>query len=485
MSKEIILAFFCYFFILLAIGLASHKKQKNSSDFIVGSRSLNFWVIALSAHASDMSSWLFMAFPAAIFIRGGSQIWIAVGLLFGMLMTWQFVAKKLRTSTESYESYTLPSFFERRFNDKSGAIRITTALMSVIFLTCYLTAGLISMGYLLESIFSIDYYFGLTVATVVVVIYTFSGGFTTVAWTDLFQALFLLAVILIVPLKAYNALPNGFETIITSAQEKNVDLWPTINTKDSVITILFLIFGWGLGYFGQPHIVTKFMGIRNANELVKSKYVGMTWMLITLGAAAAVGFIGIGYFHGTKVQPELIFVEIVKELFHPFLGGIFLCGIIAATMSTMDSQILVAASVLSEDFYKRITKTPPSEKKLLLITRLSVVAISVIALLVAFNKSSTVLDAVQYAWSGLGCAFGPLLLMSLYSKKANKYGAVAGIIAGGTIAGTWDMLNDYITSYPVPAMIPGFILSCIAIYSVSLATQSCTSLQAEINNELT
>lgn len=483
MSKEIILAFFCYFFILLAIGLASHKKQRNSSDFIVGNRSLNFWVIALSAHASDMSSWLFMAFPAAIFIRGGSQIWIAVGLLFGMLMTWQFVAKKLRTSTESYESYTLPSFFERRFNDTSGAIRVTTALMSVIFLTCYLTAGLISMGFLLESIFSIDYYLGLTVATVVVVIYTFSGGFITVAWTDLFQALFLLAVILIVPITAYNTLPNGIETILASAYEKSVDIWPTFNSKDSILTIIFLVFGWGLGYFGQPHIVTKFMGIRNADELVKSKYVGMTWMVVTLAAATAIGFIAIGYFHGTTIQPELLFVEIVKELFHPFLAGIFLCGIIAATMSTMDSQILVAASVLSEDFYKHIVKVPPSEKKLLFITRLCVVGISAIALLVAFKKSSTVLDAVQYAWSGLGCAFGPLLLMSLYSKKSNKYGAVAGIITGGTIAGTWDIVNDYITSYPIPAMIPGFVLSCIAIYGISLATQCYTSLQAE--NELT
>lgn len=471
MNNAIILAFFCYFIILLLIGLASYHKQKSSADFIVGGRSLNFWVIALSAHASDMSSWLFMAFPATLYIRGLPQIWMAIGLLLGMWLTWQFVSKGLRASTENYDSYTLPTYFERRFKDSSGIIRITTALMSVIFLTSYLAAGLMSMGILLESIFHIDYFVGLSVATLVVIAYTFTGGFITVAWTDLFQALFLLGVILIVPIMAFFTLPDGFNTIKADALARNIDLTFIDSTStDSILTIIFLVFGWGLGYFGQPHIVTKFMGIRNTEELTKSKYVGMAWMVITLAAAGFVGLVGISYFPEQLQDPELVFVEIVKSLFHPFVAGIFLCGVISATMSTMDSQILVAASVLSEDFYRHVRKKDISTNHMLWATRLCVVIISLASLLISFQRSSNILDSVYYAWTGLGCAFGPLMLMSLFFKKANRYGAIAGILTGGFIAGLWHHLNPLVIDYPIPAMIPGFILSAAAIYFISLLT---------------
>ncbi len=467
MINDITLAFFIYFSVLLAIGLIAHKKQSNSADFIVGNRSLNFWVIALSAHASDMSSWLFMAFPAAFYLRGISQLSIGLGLFVGMYLNWQFVSKKLRTLTEKYDSYTLPTFFETTFKDTSGMIRTITALVSVIFLACYLAAGLISMGLLLESIFGIDYYLGLTVATLVVVIYTFSGGFITVAWTDLFQALFLMCVIIIVPIAAYLTLPNGWSSVIESAINKQVDLhFSSLLTKESLLSMFFLI-SWGLGYFGQPHIVTKFMGIRNADELVKSKYVGMGWMAISLISAAMIGVIGIAYFENSEIKPELIFVEMTKQLFHPLIAGIFLCGLIAATMSTMDAQILVAASVLSQDFYKHIAKRVPTEKSLVRVTRAAVIGVSLIALIIAFNKSPSVLDTVQYAWTGLGCAFGPLLLMALYSKSANRYGAIAGIVVGGFIAGFWDFMLPYISDYAIPAMLPGFALSTLAIIVVS------------------
>lgn len=472
MNQDIIIAFFAYFLILLLIGLASHKKQTSSADFIMGNRSLNFWVIALSAHASDMSSWLFMGFPAAIFIRGLPQWWIALGLLFGMFLTWQFVSKKLRNSTEKYDSYTLSTFFERRFKDNTGILRVATALMSVFFLSCYLAAGLIGMGLLFESVFHVDYYIGLTVATLVVLIYTFVGGFITVAWTDLFQALFLLAMIILVPVVAYSKLPDGVESIRAAAQAKDISLNIISSTSfESILTIIFLVFGWGLGYFGQPHIITKFMGIKNAEELNKSKYIGMTWMLLTLAAAAAVGLIGIAYFETPLEKPELVFVEMVKDLFNPMFGGFILCGVIAASMSTMDSQILVSASVLSEDFYKHIVRKKASQIELLRVTRAAVVLVSLVSLFIAFKKNSTVLDAVHYAWSGLGCAFGPLVLMSLYSNRANKYGAIAGILTGGLIAGMWDHFNPYITVYKVPSMIPGFILSTIAIVLVSWLTK--------------
>ncbi len=468
-----ILPFIAYFCILLAIGIISHQKQRSAADFIVGNRSLNFWVTGLSAHASDMSSWLFMAFPAGIYIGGLSQAWIAIGLLLGMYLNWQFVATKLREATEKNESYTLSTFFERRFGDSSGAIRIVTAFMAVFFFTCYIAAGLIGMGEIFVSVFGINFYVGLTISSVVVLLYTFIGGFITVAWTDLFQALFLICMIIIVPWIAFNSLENGFASIQQAADLQSISLsaFPDISLF-SIITIVFLILQWGLGYFGQPHIITKFMGIKESSELHKSKYLGMTWQLVALSAAACTGLVGIAFFKTPLANPEHIFVEMVKVLFHPVAAGFVLCGVIAASLSTMDSQILVSASLLSEDFYKHFLKKQASQKELLIASRVGVVLVSVVSLILALLKNSSIQAAVLYAWSGLGCSFGPLVLMSLYSKSANKYGAITGVFVGGIIAATWDSLNPYVTSFTIPAMIPGFFLSLLSIYVVSTLTKN-------------
>lgn len=475
MNIQILIAFFAYFCILLSIGLISHRKQTTSADFIMGNRSLNFWLTALSAHASDMSGWLFMGFPAAIFIGGMSQSWIAWGLIIGMLANWQFVATRLRTATEKYNSYTLSTFFERRYDDTSGTLRILTASISVFFLTCYIAAGLIAMGLLFESVFGIDYYLGMSIATFVAVLYTFIGGFVTVAWTDLFQALFLLVVIIFVPIVAFFQLPEGWTTVIQEAQEQGISLnFFTDTSLDTFLTILFLM-SWGLGYMGQPHIVTKFMGIKNPKEMNKSKYLGMSWQMIALFAAGAIGLIGIGFFGQPLKDPQLVFVEMVKTLFNPLIAGFILCAVLAANMSTMDSQVLVCASVLSEDFYKHAVNKKATSKELLLVSRVCVVIVALTALLLAFNKNTTVLEAVRYAWSGLGCAFGPLVLMSLYSTKTTKYGAVAGILIGGIIAGGWQFVNGYITAYTIPSEIPGFFLSLLGIIAVSYLTQEKTA----------
>lgn len=472
MDTYLLLPFIAYFCVLMAIGLISHHKQTSSADFIVGNRSLNFWVTALSAHASDMSSWLFMAFPAAIFLGGLSQAWIAFGLIMGMLLNWQFVAKKLRTSTEKYDSYTLSTFFEKRFKDTSGILRVLTAVVALFFLTCYVAAGLIAMGGILESMFGINFYVGLTIATIVILIYTFTGGFITVAWTDLFQALFLLSMIILVPTIAYFSLDDGFESILKAAEAKNISLaFIPDMSFDSILTILFLTFSWGLGYFGQPHIVTKFMGINNVDNMNKSKYVGMIWQLTALSAAAAVGLVAIAYYDQGLANPERVFIEMVKSLFHPLAGGFVLCGLMAASMSTIDSQILVCGSVCSEDLYKHVFKKHASPKELLRVSRLGVLLVSALSLYLALSKNTTIQEAVLYAWSGLGCAFGPLVLMSLYSKKANRYGAIAGVLVGGLVAGGWDQVNHHFTDIAIPAMIPGFALSLFSIWFVSLLTQ--------------
>lgn len=467
MQSQILIAFFAYFSILLTIGLISHKKQTSSADFVMGNRSLNFWLTALTAHASDMSAWLFMAFPAAIFIGGLPSLWIALGLILGMFLNWQLIAEKLRTETEKYNSYTLSTYFERRFQDHTGFLRVLTALMAIVFLTIYLGAGLYAMGLLLVSLFGINPYLGLLIATCVIVSYTFLGGFITVAWTDFFQGVYLLIILLVTLACAYYSI-EGWPAIQSVAVSKEISLsflpeasWP------SFLTTLLLVLSWGLGYYGQPHIVTKFMGIKSPHEIRKSKYLGMAWQVVSLGAAAAIGLIGLALFPEGLANPELVFVETVKTLFNPLIVGFVLCGMLAANMSTMDSQILVCASVLSEDLYKHLFKKNASPKELLNVSRIGVVVAALVALLIAFNSNSSILSLVLYAWSGLGASFGPVVIMSLYYKKANSYGAIAGICVGGILAGIWPWINPFLTNYAIPSMIPGFFLALFSIYIVS------------------
>jgi len=468
-----LLAFVCYFLVLLFIGAVSHRAQTSNAEFIVGSRSLNFWLTGLSAHASDMSAWLFMGLPMAVYISGLSGSWIGIGLMMGMFLTWQFVATRLRVETEKSQTYTLSSFFEYRFSDTSGIIRLLTAVMLLFYLTHYLAAALTAMGLLIESVFQIDYYWGLTFATLVVVTYTFGGGFVTIAWTDLFQALFLLFVIIVIPIVGFNSLDNGVESILTYAHSKPgyLSLLGEMNSE-SIISALFLTLSWGLGYFGMPHVITKFMGIRDASELKKSKYLGMSWQFLALTASISVGIVGAVMFQGKLDNPELVFIEMVKVLCHPFIAGFVLCGVLAANLSTMDSQLLVCASAIGEDLYKRFFGKSSSQQQLVRASRIGVIIIALIALLIAYDKDETIIETVLYAWAGLGSAFGPLVLMSLYSKTANRYGAIAGIFVGGAIASIWPDLNPYITNFEIPSMIPGFSLSLASIYFVSLATQS-------------
>lgn len=467
-----LIPFIVYCCVLLLIGYISYHKQTSSTDFIVGNRSLNFWVTALSAHASDMSSWLFMAFPAAVFIGGLSQSWIAFGLLLGMFMNWQFVAKKLRLSTETYDTCTLSTFFEKRFKDNTQILRLVTAAVAIFFLTCYVSVGLIAMGRIFESLFGIDFAIGLSVSTLVILIYTLVGGYVTIAWTDLFQALFLLGMIILVPAIAFLHLENGVTTIVTAAEARGMSLaFIPDYSFTTLVGILFLALEWGLGYFGQPHIVTKFMGINRADNMNKSKYVGMSWQILTLAAATCVGLVGIGFFGDSLQKPEEVFVEMVKVLFHPLAGGFILCSILAASVSTMDSQILVSASVISEDVYKKIFRNHATQKELLMVSRIGVVFISLLSLYFALDRSTTIQEAVLYAWSGLGSSFGPLVLMALYSKHTNNYGAIAGVLVGGAVSGLWGSVNPYVTSFTIPAMIPGFGLSLLSIYLVSAVTR--------------
>lgn len=475
MKIQFVIAFVLYFCALFAIGLLFRKKNATSSDMLLGSRGLNYWVTALSAQASDMSSWLFMAFPMSIFLHGMPKIWIGVGLLIGMYACWQFVAPKLRVETEKSNSYTLPTFFARRLHDTTGALRVTGAILTLLFMTYYLAAGIIAIGMLFESVFQIDYYVGIIIATIVILGLPYIGGFTSVAWTELFQAIFLIGAIAIVPILAFSKI-DGIAAIKDAASKGGIPLTLFSGKSSAITDILHNVFGWGLGYFGMPHIVTKFMGIKDPKELNKSKYLGITWEFFALAFAACVGFVGIAYFNGRLENAQLVFIEMVKELFHPFTGGLVLCGVMMATISTMNSQILVAASVMTEDIYKQLMRKNATSKQEVKVFRISVLLVAAVAFWISLSRSATIMDTVYFAWAGLGSSFGPLILASLYSKFVTRQGALAGILTGGLITALWPVINRYLSDHhimgPVLAMIPGFALGLLMIFVVSACTQS-------------
>jgi len=466
-----------YFAILTAIGIFSRKRNATDKDFNLGNRQLNFWVTGISAHADDMSSWLFVAYPMAVFLSGAGKIWIGIGLILGMFSSWTIIAPRLRKATEKYDSYTLSTFFERRFGDTTGTIRIISAIMILFFMTYYVSAGLVATGRLFESLFQIDYYIGITVAITIMLSYMFVGGFVSVAWTDFAQGIFLLITLLIVPIIAFFHI-DSVSQITAAAQAKGISLSLISDfSPRTLFSILSLTVGWGLGYFGQPHILTKFMAIKNPDDLKKSKYLGITWQILVLTAASAVGLIGMAFFPEGLAKPEMVFVEMTKSVFLPFAMVLTVCGIFAANMSTMDSQILVCATVLSEDFYKRIINKTASSKEILWASRIGVVLFSALAFFMAYGQSATIMSIVEYAWSGLGGSFGPLLLVALYSKSTNPYGAIAGISVGGLTAALWPTLNPHITNISVVPLFPAFFCSLIAIYSVSWMTRSPIAVQ--------
>jgi sodium/proline symporter len=465
-------AIIIYIGVLLCVALLSYKRNQSSSDYIIGGRSLNFWLTALAAHASDMSSWLLMAYPAVIFTQGLSQAWIGIGLILFMFLNWIYIAPKIRQATEKYNSMTLSSFFESRYHDTSGFIRIITAIMLFVFYTIYISAGLMGLGLLIESIFNWNYYIGITVGIAVVIPYLFIGGYTTLAWTDLFQGFFLMAVCMFVPFYVLNMHLTGFNAIAQAAQAKKISLslipdW----SLAGYINILLTMLGWGLGYFGQPHIVTKFMGIKKVSEMKKAMVVGMSWQTITLACATLIGLVSIAYHPDYVDNPQLVFVNMVNSIFSPLFATFILCAIFAATISTVDSQILVLASSLAEDFYKRVIHKNASSQTIIFVSRLSIFIVSIIAYLIAFAKFSTIFALVSYAWSGLGATFGPILLMGLYSKKANKYGAWAGICSGGILAATWPYFNQ-LFKIDIPAIVPSFAVSICLIWIISKLTQN-------------
>jgi len=446
-----ITALFTYFFLVFCVGYFSIKKHMTSKDFIIGNRSLNFWLTALAAHASDMSQWLFLAYPAAVFTQGFSQVFTAGGLCLFMWLNWVLVARKLRTQTEDLSSQTLSTFFEKKLGDNSGKIRLLTALMSLVFYTIYVASGIYGIGLLSETLFHIPFAAGCLIGLFIIVPYVFFGGYITLAWIDLFQGLFLLCVICLVPAFYF------FKTDILSLD---------LQIQGSFSSHIFLFLGWGLGYFGQPHIITKFMGIKHPQDIKRSRVVGMSWMILSLIAATFVGLIGQSVFTGGLHDPQTLFVQLVTGAFSPFLAYFMLCAVIAATINATSSQLLVLASSLTEDVYHRFINPQASSKRLVFVSRMAIVIVALFSFLIAFFKISSIYNLVLYAWSGLGASFGPLVLYCLYTKTPRLRNGWRGLIVGSLCALLWPIGVEFL-GLTGEALAPSFALAFISMLHFS------------------
>lgn len=455
-----------YVSILIMVGLVFYFRQKNASDFMVGGRSVNFWVTAIATHATDMSAWLFMAFPGLVYREGlFGPFWVAVGLVVCMFLTWQFIAPKVRTLTEKENVSTLPAYFEKRFNDSSGILRTISALVCIVFFTFYISSGIVALGRTIEMTFGMPYHQGIFWGTLVMALYTLLGGFIAVAWNDFMQGMFVLVILFLVPIFGCVEV-GGFSNVFAAVKSSNVSLsiFPDFSLK-TFGSIIVAMFSWGIGYFGLPHILVNFMGIDDAKNMKKSQYMGIAWQILTLAFAMIIGFIGIAYFADkTLAGSELVFIVMAKNLFPAFMTGFVLCAILAAAMTTMDSQILVSASTIADDLYKRFFDKNMSSKKLLIVSQIAGVGITFFSFLLAFNNNKSILDLVKYAWSGLGASFGPLVIASFYSRWVTRAGAITGVLVGSASAAIWPHLNLPLAQAHI---IPSFILSFISIYVVS------------------
>ena len=474
-SGAIIGTFIVYLGLMLAIGVYAYRRTANSSDYFLGGRTLGPWPAALSAGASDMSGWLLLGLPGYAFSSGLESLWLGGGLLLGTWLNWLLVAKRLRTySFVAEDAITLPEFFAKRFQDKSNLLQVISAFFILLFFLFYTSSGLVAGGKLFETVFGLDYTIALVIGTVCVVSYTLFGGFLAVSWTDLVQGLLMAAALVAVPVIAMQS-EGGFDALFAAVEAKNPELltiWNDASGEPLTWIAIVSLAAWGLGYFGQPHILARFAAIRSNADVPTARRIAVTWSAIAMAGAILVGFTGMIYVDtnlaGTLGDGEKIFMVLVNAMFHPVVAGILLAAILAAIMSTADSQLLVSSSALAEDFYKQVFNKDATQKQVVLVGRVAVIGLSIIALLLALNPDSSVLGLVSYAWAGFGAAFGPTLVLSLYWSAMNRKGALAGVIVGGLTVVVWKQLSGGL--FDLYEIVPGIVFATIAIVAVSLAT---------------
>ncbi|GGO73558.1 sodium/proline symporter PutP [Bowmanella pacifica] len=472
-----------YFIAMLGIGLYAFRTSTDDvSGYMLGGRRLGPGITALSAGASDMSGWMLMGLPGAMYVAGISQIWIAVGLVIGAFLNYLILAPRLRVYTEvANDSITIPDYFANRFEDKSKVLRILSSLVIIVFFTLYTSASLVAGGKLFDSSFGMDYSTGLFVTAGVVAAYTLFGGFLAVSMTDFVQGCIMFLSLVLVPVVAFTHL-GGIEQVSTDVSQINsamLDLFTNAKTGEALSALgVISLLAWGLGYFGQPHIIVRFMAISSVKAIPTARRIGMSWMIVSIIGALATGFVGVAYVAQTKMtldDPETIFVVFSQFLFHPLIGGFLLAAILAAIMSTISSQLLVTSSSLTGDFYQAFLRKDASQSELVLVGRISVLVVSIVAIALAWDPQNTILNLVSNAWAGFGAAFGPVIIISLFWKRMTRAGALAGMLVGAGTVLFWIYSPVTIDGQSLSSwmyeIVPGFILCTVAVVLVSLFTR--------------
>ncbi|WP_338471603.1 sodium/proline symporter PutP [Niallia sp. XMNu-256] len=475
MTDEIyqLITIIIYFGIMLYIGWYSYKKTVNLTDYMLGGRSLGPAVTALSAGAADMSGWLLMGLPGGIYVTGLADAWIAIGLTLGAYANWFFVAPRLRSYTQvANDSITIPSYLENRFKDSTKLLRIVSGLVILIFFTFYISSGIVSGGVFFESSFGVDYKVGLIIVGGVTIAYTLFGGFLAVSYTDFLQGMMMLIALILVPSIAifYTGGPGETFNTIRAIDPTMLDLF-----KGTTVIGIISALAWGLGYFGQPHIIVRFMAIKTIRETKSARRIGMSWMIFSLLGTMMTALVGIAFFaknpQYTLDNPETVFITLGQIIFHPLIAGFLLAAVLAAIMSTISSQLIVTSSALIEDLYKVLFRKNATDREYVFLGRMAVLLVAIVAFILALNPDSTILDLVAYAWAGFGGAFGPVILLSLFWRKMTNWGALAGMISGAVTVIVWANLTEsgYIP-FSLYEIVPGFVVNLLFSVVVSLIT---------------
>ncbi len=465
MNLITLLAFICYLSVVVIIAIVAWRITRNLSDFVLGGRQLGGPVAALSAGASDMSAWLLLGLPGAIFVFGLNQIWLPIGLTIGAFLSWRLIAKPLRVFSEvANDSLTLPAFMDNRFFDESGVIRMMLALATLVFFAFYTASGLVGGAMLLQR-FDMSYEQALLIGSAIIVAYTFVGGFLAVSWTDFFQGTLMFICLLVVPFVACNEFGGWDKTLnlITEIGPHRLEPFHEFNA------MLFVnLMAWGLGYFGQPHILVRFMAVRTTKDITIARRICMSWMSLSLLGAVLTGFVGIAFFYQQDIDPESIFIVFSQSLFSPWLSGILFAAILSSIMCAIDSQMLASSSALTEDIYHRMFRKKASQKELVWVGRLGIIVIALIAMSLANDPESTVIKLVAFAWAGLGASFGPSVIGALFWRNMTRRGAILGVAFGAGAVLIWKCNSTLGGIFGLYEIIPGFFFGTLGVILGSL-----------------
>lgn len=475
MEKVVVgVVFAVYMLLMIGIGVYFYIKKKNAQDsYLLAGRSLNPWVASMSAQASDMSGWLLTGLPGLAFlsILGAQEaIWTAIGLLIGTLLNWILVARRLRVYTQvAGDAQTMPEYFQNRFKDKKGILRGVSSIIILIFFTVYTASMFSASAKLFNSVFGMSYTGALVLGALIIVIYVFMGGFLAISYTDLVQGLLMFFCLLIIP---FCILGKMDSTQLGDVQDLTGSIMHLFPSEGSDVGWMLIIssLGWGLGYCGMPHILVRFMATKDKRTIKPATIIASVWCILTLAAAVIIGIFAQVYLKDTQVaDSEQVFIAVVQKLFNPFVSGIMLSAVLAAIMSTADSQLLVASTAFANDFYKLAIRKNASEKETIWVNRFTIIAVSILAVLIALDQNSSIFELVSYAWAGFGASFGPVVLFSLYSKRITKLGAVCSMITGAltTIIFKYG-LSRLGGIWAIYELIPGFLFATIILWVVSL-----------------